>query len=63
MAKMKTTGKILQCPVCMSDRLDTISIRMKKCKSCGFIWNHDVSDRDNLLLIVEHQGKVEKRKS
>jgi hypothetical protein len=33
---------------------------MKKCKSCGFIWNHEVSDRDNLLLIVEHQVKLEK---
>jgi hypothetical protein len=33
---------------------------MKKCKSCGFIWNHEVSDRDNLLLIVEHKTKLEK---
>lgn len=49
--------RMLLCPVCLSDNLDMISIRMKKCKSCGFIWNHEVSDRDNLLLIVEHQVK------
>ncbi len=49
--------KMLQCPVCLSDNLDLISIRMKKCISCGFIWNHEVSDRDNLLLIMEHQVK------
>jgi rubredoxin len=59
MAKKKT-GNILQCPVCLSDKLDVISPRMKKCDSCGFIWNHEVSDRDNLLLIVEHQNKIEK---
>ena len=51
----------LACPVCMSDRLEAISIRMAKCESCGFIWNHEVSDRDNLLLILEHQAKVEKK--
>jgi uncharacterized Zn finger protein len=49
------------CPVCMSDRLENISVRMAKCESCGFIWNHEVSDRDNLLLILEHQAKVEKK--
>ncbi len=49
--------KMLLCPVCLSDNLDVISSRMKKCKSCGFIWNHEVSDRDNLLLIMEHQVK------
>jgi ribosomal protein L37AE/L43A len=49
--------KLLQCPVCLSDNLDLISVRMKKCESCGFIWNHEVSDRDNLLLIMEHQAK------
>lgn len=49
--------KALSCPVCLSDNLDVISVRMKKCQSCGFIWNHEVSDRDNLLLIVEHQSK------
>jgi ribosomal protein L37AE/L43A len=49
--------KLLLCPVCLSDNLDMISVRMKKCQSCGFIWNHEVSDRDNLLLIVEHQVK------
>lgn len=64
---MKTVNKVkekpaLACPVCMSDRLDTISPRMAKCESCGFIWNHEVSDRDNLLLIVEHQAKVERNK-
>ncbi len=58
MAK-KRENPILSCPVCLSDRLDTISVRMKKCTSCGFIWNHDVSDRDNLLLILEHQAKRE----
>ena len=62
---MKTATKVkekpaLACPVCMSDRLETISARMAKCESCGFIWNHEVSDRDNLLLILEHQGKVER---
>jgi uncharacterized Zn finger protein len=51
----------LACPVCMSDRLENISARMAKCESCGFIWNHEVSDRDNLLLILEHQAKVEKK--
>ena len=51
------TEKMLLCPVCLSDNLDLISSRMKKCKSCGFIWNHEVSDRDNLLLIMEHQVK------
>lgn len=50
---------ILFCPVCFSDRLDPISERMKKCESCGFIWNHEVSDRDNLMLIVEHQKRVD----
>jgi hypothetical protein len=49
--------RMLLCPVCLSDNLDVISSRMKKCKSCGFIWNHEVSDRDNLLLIMEHQVK------
>lgn len=49
--------KMLLCPVCLSDNLDLISVRMKKCESCGFIWNHEVSDRDNLLLILEHQAK------
>lgn len=49
--------KLLLCPVCLSDNLDMISTRMKKCDSCGFIWNHEVSDRDNLLLILEHQAK------
>jgi hypothetical protein len=58
MAK-KRENPILSCPVCLSDRLDTISVRMKKCTSCGFIWNHDVSDRDNILLILEHQAKRE----
>jgi hypothetical protein len=53
--------RVIVCPVCLSDRLDVISVRMKKCKSCGFIWNHEVSDRDNLLLIVEHQNKMEDR--
>lgn len=52
-----TQDKLLLCPVCLSDNLDMISVRMKKCQSCGFIWNHEVSDRDNLLLIVEHQVK------
>lgn len=56
----KNTKRIFQCPVCLSDKMDTISPRMKKCKSCGFIWNHEVSDRDNLLLIVEHQNKRER---
>lgn len=46
----------------MSDDLDSISERMKKCKPCGFIWNHEVSDRDNLLLILEHQSKMDKAK-
>ena len=50
-------NKLLLCPVCLSDNLDLISVRMKKCQSCGFIWNHEVSDRDNLLLILEHQAK------
>jgi hypothetical protein len=64
---MKTATKVkekpaLACPVCMSDRLETISTRMAKCESCGFIWNHEVSDRDNLLLILEHQAKVERAK-
>jgi hypothetical protein len=64
---MKTATKvkerpILACPVCMSDRLETISARMAKCESCGFIWNHEVSDRDNLLLILEHQAKLERAK-
>jgi hypothetical protein len=53
--------RMLACPVCLSDNLDVISVRMKKCKSCGFIWNHEVSDRDNLLLIMEHQSKRENR--
>ena len=53
----------LACPVCLSDRLEPISVRMVKCESCGFIWNHEVSDRDNLLLILEHQAKVERAKS
>jgi ribosomal protein L37AE/L43A len=64
---MKIASKVkeksaLACPVCLSDRLETISPRMAKCESCGFIWNHEVSDRDNLLLIVEHQAKVERNK-
>ncbi len=62
MAKSVTPKKvnpILACPVCLSDNLDVISPRMKKCLSCGFIWNHEVSDRDNILLIVEHQDKME----
>ena len=63
MAKKRVRGPILTCPVCMSDRLDGISERMKKCVSCGFIWNHEVSDRDNLLLIVEHQARVEKERT
>ena len=63
---MRTATKVkekptLACPVCLSDRLETISVRMAKCESCGFIWNHEVSDRDNLLLIVEHQAKVERK--
>ena len=58
MAKKKE-NPILSCPACLSDRLDKISVRMKKCLSCGFIWNHDVSDRDNILLILEHQAKRE----
>lgn len=61
MAKAVTPKKvnpILACPVCLSDNLDVISPRMKKCLSCGFIWNHEVSDRDNILLIVEHQTKM-----
>jgi hypothetical protein len=53
----KKPNPVLFCPVCFSDRLQTISVRMKKCVSCGFIWNHEVSDRDNLMLIVEHQSK------
>jgi len=53
----QTQDRLLLCPVCLSDNLDLISVRMKKCKSCGFIWNHEVSDRDNLLLILEHQVK------
>jgi uncharacterized Zn finger protein len=57
--KSATPVSILQCPVCLSDKLEVISVRMKKCTSCGFIWNHEVSDRDNLLLIVEHQNKRE----
>lgn len=63
--KMKKTApkkdvprKATFCPVCMSDRLDRISDRMKKCKSCGFIWNHTVSDRDNLQLIIEHKSRL-----
>ncbi|HEY7162574.1 MAG TPA: hypothetical protein VH815_15030 [Acidobacteriota bacterium] len=55
----ESQDKLLQCPVCLSDNLDLISVRMKKCQSCGFIWNHEVSDRDNLLLILEHQYKRE----
>ena len=62
MSKKRARGPILSCPVCLSDRLDSISERMKKCLSCGFIWNHEVSDRDNLLLIVEHQARVEKER-
>ena len=58
-ATQKKLNPILVCPVCLSDRLDEISVRMCKCLSCGFIWNHEVSDRDNLLLIVEHQTKRE----
>jgi len=54
-------ARLLQCPVCLSDKLDMISVRMKKCESCGFIWNHEVSDRDNLLLILEHQAKRAER--
>ena len=61
MAKNKR-NPILSCPVCLSDRLDSISVRMKKCESCGFIWNHEVSDRDNLLLIVEHQNRLREKK-
>jgi len=56
--RKEATSKVF-CPVCLSDNLDEISSRMKKCRSCGFIWNHEVSDRDNLLLIVEHQTKRE----
>jgi len=59
-AKAKETTPVLACPVCMSDRLEPISSRMAKCESCGFIWNHEVSERDNLLLILEHQAKREK---
>jgi hypothetical protein len=55
----QANSRLLACPVCLSDNLDVISVRMKKCKSCGFIWNHEVSDRDNLLLIMEHQTKRE----
>ena len=58
--KEKEAPTVLACPVCMSDRLERISSRMAKCESCGFIWNHEVSDRDNLLLILEHQAKREK---
>jgi hypothetical protein len=58
-AAQKKENPILACPVCLSDRLDHISVRMSKCLSCGFIWNHQVSDRDNLLLIVEHKDKWE----
>jgi ribosomal protein L37AE/L43A len=58
--KAKEAPTILTCPVCMSDRFETISVRMAKCESCGFIWNHEVSDRDNLLLILEHQAKRER---
>jgi hypothetical protein len=54
---VQASERLLLCPVCLSDNLDVISSRMKKCKSCGFIWNHEVSDRDNLLLILEHQVK------
>ncbi len=57
--KKKRKAPELFCPVCLNDGLETISPRMKKCKSCGFIWNHEVSDRDNLLLIVEHKTKLE----
>lgn len=65
---MRTATKVkekpaLACPVCLSDRLETISVRMAKCESCGFIWNHEISDRDNLLLILEHQAKVERAKT
>ena len=63
MSKKRVRSPILSCPVCLSDRLDSISERMKKCLSCGFIWNHEVSDRDNLLLIVEHQARVEKERA
>src|SRR5262245_11544606 len=59
MAKKKENNPILSCPACLSDRLDMISVRMKKCLSCGFIWNHEVSDRDHLLPIMEHQDKRE----
>lgn len=63
-ASQKTVvDKVVFCPACMSDRLETISDRMKKCKSCGFIWNHTVSDRDNLQLIMEHQTKGGDRNS
>jgi len=58
-AAHKKENSILLCPVYLSDDLDVISVRMKKCESCGFIWNHEVSDRDNLLLIVEHQTKMD----
>ncbi|HSE42783.1 MAG TPA: hypothetical protein VLH08_18610 [Acidobacteriota bacterium] len=58
-AELIHNDRLLACPVCLSDNLDVISVRMKKCKSCGFIWNHEVSDRDNLLLIMEHQSKRE----
>jgi ribosomal protein L37AE/L43A len=58
--KTKEATPVLACPVCMSDRLEPISSRMAKCESCGFIWNHEVSERDNLLLILEHQAKREK---
>ena len=57
--KREKKGPKLFCPVCLYDSLDTISPRMKKCTSCGFIWNHEVSDRDNLLLIVEHKTRLE----
>jgi ribosomal protein L37AE/L43A len=56
---INSNDRLLACPVCLSDNLDAISVRMKKCQSCGFIWNHEVSDRDNLLLIMEHQTKRE----
>jgi hypothetical protein len=59
---VQASERLLLCPVCLSDNLDLISSRMKKCKSCGFIWNHEVSDRDNLLLILEHQAKREDRR-
>jgi hypothetical protein len=59
--KPKEATPVLACPVCMSDRLEPISPRMAKCESCGFIWNHEVSERDNLLLILEHQAKREKQ--